>query len=316
MRRVREACWRLSDLAAWPLENLCQALRGRGLDRRPGAPPIFIIGPPRSGTTLLYQIMVTALRTAYFTNFVARFPHAPLLALQVSRRLLDADRCGAFRSHHGMTQGWAGPHEGGDFWYRWFPRGLHVYVGPGELPPEKLQHLRTTVTRLAAAAARPMLFKNTYNTMRVAPLLEAFPRAALLVCRRDPVDTAQSILNSRVRTRGRKEGWWALPPREIDGLLDHPYWDQVVEQVYYSYKQIDADRALAPAQFLDVDYATLCEDPAGTLARITRFLTERRIPVERRADALPEGFRPSRGQQVDNDDYARIRAKVKELWGE
>lgn len=316
MRRLREACWRLSDLLAWPLEILWQGLKGRQYDRRPSYPPIFIIGPPRSGTTLLYQIMVTGLRTAYFTNFVARFPHAPVLAMQASRRLLDAAHREEFRSHHGMTKGWTGPHEGGQFWYRWFPRGEHVYVAAGQISPETLHRLRLTVTRLSAACGRPMLFKNTFNTMRIAPLLEAFPTACFLVSRRDPIDTAQSILNSRVRALGQKEGWWALPPREIDALRDHPYWDQVVEQVYYSYKQIEADREIARERFLDVDYTSLCRDPGDTREEIVGFLADQGIMLERRPAALPEGFRPSAGQQVDDEDYARIRAKVAELWGE
>ena len=36
--------------------------------------PVFIIGPPRSGTTLLYQVLVARYTFGYFSNWMARFP--------------------------------------------------------------------------------------------------------------------------------------------------------------------------------------------------------------------------------------------------
>ncbi len=41
--------------------------------------PVFLIGPPRAGTTLLYQVLVKAFRFNYVTNIHAHFLRTPVL---------------------------------------------------------------------------------------------------------------------------------------------------------------------------------------------------------------------------------------------
>ena len=41
----------------------------------PGLFPIFIIGAPRSGSTLLYQLLVKHTRVGYISNLMSLFPH-------------------------------------------------------------------------------------------------------------------------------------------------------------------------------------------------------------------------------------------------
>lgn len=98
----------------------------------PGLPPVFIIGAPRSGTTLLYQVMAARFQVAYSTNFLAMFYKASILGMALSQKLHggDSSEPNTFQSHHGSTAGHAGPYEAGEFWYRWFPRGWHIYVAP------------------------------------------------------------------------------------------------------------------------------------------------------------------------------------------
>ena len=46
------------------------------VDFKPNAPIIFIVGLPRSGTTLVYQYLVHRLKVSYFTNGVGSYPRA------------------------------------------------------------------------------------------------------------------------------------------------------------------------------------------------------------------------------------------------
>ena len=43
-------------------------------------PPTFIVGPPRSGTLILYQLLCKHFQFGYINNFVANWPKAPLIA--------------------------------------------------------------------------------------------------------------------------------------------------------------------------------------------------------------------------------------------
>jgi hypothetical protein len=47
----------------------------------PRLPIVFVMGPPRSGTTLLALSLIRALRVAYIPNLTALFPRAPIEAL-------------------------------------------------------------------------------------------------------------------------------------------------------------------------------------------------------------------------------------------
>ena len=48
--------------------------------RDPSVPLLFIVGVPRSGTTLLYQLMCTHLDVGYVSNAMARWWMAPISA--------------------------------------------------------------------------------------------------------------------------------------------------------------------------------------------------------------------------------------------
>lgn len=278
-------------------------------------PPVFIIGSPRSGTTLLYQILLQRYHFAYFSNFMAKFYKIPVFAFWFSNVILNSKKHPVdFESFYGQTATLMGPHEAGRFWYRWFPQGDHIYVPPGTTSESKLQELRQEILAMSAIAKAPVLVKNTYNSMRIAPIIEAFPESCFIVLNRDPLDTAQSILKGRIKFTGHKEQWWALPPKEIDKIRDHPYWEQVVEQVYYVYEQIAHDKArFGIERFYDVEYEKLCKETHDTLKNIASFLRSQGVEL-RPHGAVPEQFHFSTGQKVGQEDYRLIKEKLEELW--
>lgn len=278
-------------------------------------PIIFIVGPPRSGTTLLYQVLVQSLDLAYFTNFSAAFAWAPMIGFWIARRLRGKDTP-SYQSDFGKTAGWWGPHEAGRFWYRWFPSGLHVYSPVGQLSTAEMRALRQEVASIVAAGGRPVVFKNTYNSMRIGALAEAFPEAVFLQMKRDPVDIAQSILTSRIHVNDDKSRWWSLPPKEIDEIKDKPYPEQIAKQVFYVYRQIEADRSrLGDRRFMDVEYKELCRAPAAVVEAIQSFLADRDIEADRIGDP-PAEFPFSGGQKVNDEEYRELQSLTAELWAE
>ena len=46
----------------------------------------FVLGPPRSGTTLLYELLLTRFRFAYFSNLAHRFYRTPVAASRLGLR--------------------------------------------------------------------------------------------------------------------------------------------------------------------------------------------------------------------------------------
>ena len=84
-------------------------------------PLIYIVGAPRSGTTLLSQVVSRFLDVGYINNLIARFWRRPSVGIHLSRLVLGGGGREqiAFESEHGTTPGAAGPHEFGYFWRHW-----------------------------------------------------------------------------------------------------------------------------------------------------------------------------------------------------
>lgn len=278
-------------------------------------PTIWIIGPPRSGTTLLYQVLVKRYKVAYISNFAVLFYKAPIFATWVANLLFSRQEAvKKFKSNYGKTTNWLGPHEAGPFWYRWFPRGDYVYVPPGSISQDELNSFKKEIIGLAHLEKAPVVFKNVYNSMRIAPIIETFPNACFLVCRRDPLDTAQSILNGRVKLYDDKSKWMGVPPKEIDAIKNHPYWQQVAEQVYFTYQQIETDKQnYGSDRFFEVDYEQLCKNPHQLLQQLEVFFALNNIRLKKIGD-LPISFPFSTGKQVDDENYQLIQQAIEKLW--
>ena len=91
----------------------------------PRYPMVFIIGAPRSGTTLLSQLLSSSGLFGYINNFIARFWTAPTLGALIYKTVLDHECRGnsSLQSHLGVTENLHEPHEFGYFWRRWFHFG-------------------------------------------------------------------------------------------------------------------------------------------------------------------------------------------------
>ena len=76
--------------------------------------PIFIVGLPRSGSTLLVQLLIAKLRLGYATNLMARFWGRPAFGVALNRALsTDPGAISVSDSVYGQTQGYEGHHEFG-----------------------------------------------------------------------------------------------------------------------------------------------------------------------------------------------------------
>ena len=105
-------------------------------------PNIFIIGAPRSGTTLLSQLITFVLDIGYINNFIARFWEAPLQGIRLSNIINTNLRQISFNSTHGVTSNLNGPHEFGYYWTASFrnDKRRENYSGRGSQAFESPDH--------------------------------------------------------------------------------------------------------------------------------------------------------------------------------
>lgn len=85
-----DALWRAGlGVLVTPLDVMLSGREQSLFDRQvePDSPCVFIVGAPRSGTTLVYQVLAHVLRVSYFTNVTDLFPRSPITATRYSQSL-------------------------------------------------------------------------------------------------------------------------------------------------------------------------------------------------------------------------------------
>ena len=262
-RARKDVLFRVNRMIA-PLETI-GSRAGDPLTHR----PIFVVGPPRSGTTLLVQVVIAACEVGYFSNLMNALWGAPSLAARLTEAL---GRRGPddFQSDLGNTPQWLGFSEAPNYWLRFFPRRPHC-LDVGDVPPADLARLRAAVRRLVGAFGKPVVFKTIENLGRLRAIAAALPEALFLVSQRDPLAIGHSLLEAR-RKRASYEEWLSFEPPGIDELKRRPPHEQVLETILRSYELLRADAAaIGRERFLDVRYDELCSSPHAGVARVAAF---------------------------------------------
>ena len=243
---------------------------------RPAAelPIIYLVGLPRSGTTLLSQLVSRHLEVGYINNLVARFWLRPSVGIRLSKALLGGDRREAIElaSTYAVTGDVVGPHEFGYFWRHWF----NLDVEPTHhLTPDAVQRidkdgLRNALEReILAEFGAPVVFKNVGCGFHPHFLTALHARSLFVMIRRNLHDVAASILNARQQRYGSYSAWWSLKPSTYEAILriDDP-GRQVARQVKDCLSEMQAELVRPTVNTLYVDYEDLCRAPMNVLEDI------------------------------------------------
>lgn len=309
-RRMRRQAFRLLAL----LERFAPR------DPRLQFSPTFIVGPPRSGSTLTRQLVAWGLPTCHFTNLVAGsryvlkypLPFAGALLVRSLHGSPPADRRyrrGPFRNEYGNVPGASAPAESELIWGDWFGT-RYGPVDPADLSEEQIARIRRAVAVTEQVFGLPFVNKTSTLSLRIRALARIFPTALFIEVVRDPLDTAQSLFRARST---QYPGWLGARPAECEPVKGKSLRRQVCEQVHYVERRIArARRALGEDRFLSVHYQDICRNPESELDRIAAFMSDGGAPV-RRIRPVPSSFRFSHGCKIDPSDYEALRRCLREV---
>ena len=273
-------------------------------------PPIFIIGAPRSGTTLLYKVLIEKLNFGYMSNFNAQFYSIPIVSTWLFKKLINIPDKKGYEFEYGFIPGLTSPSEFGEFWYQWLPKGKNIYVAPLQTHIKDLKEIRVTIGGISYINKSSVIFKNVYNSMRIAPICEAMPNSCFIVCKRDYKETAFSILNARKKITPDYRNWWSLPPKEIDSLFQLDYAEQIAGQIYYTYHQIDTDKLrYGNDKFLEIKYEEFCRDVPAAIEIIRYFLEKNGTTIEYKGD-VPKTFEVRKTKDLSNKERKKIFSAI------
>ncbi|MCK0103897.1 sulfotransferase [Pseudohalocynthiibacter sp. F2068] len=288
------------------VHTILSPLEARLIERYKEAqwPHVFIVGAPRSGTSLFYELLVTRYRFAFFSNLAHRFYKTPVAASWCGRSIIQ-NRKSQFRSNYGHISGWSAPNEGGQIWQRWFEDG--PWTDESALPNLPSAEIRATLAAMSRVFDAPFVNKNVMHSNRLRLLQTLFPDCLILEMRRDPTETVRSIIRAQLREKGpilNDDQWWSVQPSNAGGA---DLIERACLQVTGVADDIARDTGLMGRKnHLAVDYSGLCADPSLMLDQVETFLSSNGVPMERRQD-IQEHFPAPRSKPLDLEIETRIR---------
>jgi hypothetical protein len=279
-------CWaRAMAINSQSLQNsifhqMDQRQLGTDLARVQIAPPIFILGHWRQGTTHLHNLLATDLRFGFPNNYQALFPSTFLTAERLHSRAVDFllpkrrpmdnvewtmrspqedEFAICIASFLSPCMSWVLPQRR-DYYDRYLTMEGVSAVEVGQWR----QTLSEFLKKLTWKIRRPLVLKSPPHTARIRLLLDLFPGAKFIHIHRHPYQVFPSA---------RRTFAVNLELHRLQALEWDDFDDWTLLQYSRMYDAFFAERSLIPAgQFYEIGFAQLEADPIGALEQLYRVL--------------------------------------------
>ncbi|MCA9034979.1 MAG: sulfotransferase [Planctomycetaceae bacterium] len=302
-------------IASRPLDALLAGREARTIsaNKSSGQPVLLLVGAPRSGTTLAYQVLSRYLDVSYFSNLTSFFPRSPISGSQMFGWLARQHRAD-FDNFYGQTAGLSGPNDGFAIWNQWL--GDDRFAPRTDLSSDELRSMCQFFDTWTATFGKPFLNKNNRNTSCLDQLCLAIPNARCIVIRRNPVLVAQSLIKAREQVQGDKNVGWGLKAHENAASEDRlAYVDDVCDQIVQIEQELDEQLSRIPSdRVVEVTYEGFCENPIAALREIVSQIPQVRL----REDLIEAELKPFRVSSVislTSDEHRRVLRRLEHYSG-
>ena len=230
--------------------------------------PIFIVGVPRSGTTLLYRLLGQHPSLAWFSkNTLKKFLTEDFLqAIYLRRRVFGLRNIpyplDSFNNRFFSTL--ETPGEFGDLW-------RNVFVGDWnpKISEKNLEVLKKTIVDiLNEKQKKRFLSKYPRNSIWIPMINKCFPNSKFVHIIRDGRDVVNSMLR---RSKENPSEYFGIPlksseKKEMNQIEKHAtQWIQVIKEIKNSFENLNK------GQFIEIRYEDLVQFPKENLDKITKF---------------------------------------------
>lgn len=212
--------------------------------------PIFVVGMPRSGTTLFQRVVTVHPDLCTTTRETRDFPTSVFMS-RLMRLLGKTDK----------------PGEAGLIWDKFLSHD-HDVMEAADVTEHARRFYRAMLdAHLELYDTSGFLARYPPNGLRMPYLKEIFPDAQFVHIVRDGRAVCESLIRMRKRDVTLEDWWGSRPPswKELERLppmesVAHQ-WVEVVRRI------VEAGSALPPGCYTELKYEELTGDPAGSLER-------------------------------------------------
>lgn len=277
---------RLLDRAL--LNGIERAKFSRDFSGIPIVKPIFIVGLPRSGTTLLYNLLCAHESAAFITNSMNSFTDA-VCAIEWLRKTFHLNIRGERFLADSIDTDFGSPSEPIMFWAKWFGRdveALHWQERRGrDFTPTQIDAVKRDFKKILfcfGGAGRRLVFKYPVMQTELRMLQDMFPDAKFIHILRDGRDVAHSLVklyrlsNDQLRKIDHPTVKHIIPYPRVERLKDYleTYGPESVECTARVWR--DAIELVSSVRgdlhsFFEVRHESIVRDPTAELRRIFEF---------------------------------------------
>ena len=239
------------------------------LNQEETVPTLHVIGAPRSGTTLMTQLLATSLDVGYINNLIAAFWSVPLYGIRLSKKLLNDKQDSSFSAQYGRTTGISEPHEFGYFWSKLLDYRNMIPKTESEASRIDWNNVAKVLKNINHEFGVPTVYKSFLLGLHIREIQKVMPKSIFIFLNRDPVQNAISVYEMRLNLFGRADEWNSLLPKEYEELKSRPIPEQVAGQVHYVNEVFKRQTSYAlPNTVINVSYEQLCKNPADEIEKI------------------------------------------------
>lgn len=198
------------------------------LVKKNNLPIIFLVGPPRSGSSFFYNLIIKNFELDYVSNleyFFYKYPFFSIKVGNISKKLIKSSL--NFKSSFGLSGGLNSPSENGLFWEDYCGiRDNQTRINSKKLNINTIRYIfyyrKKYINKVLINKFSAIIFFHKY-------LNKIFNQKIFIGIKRDPYQTALSILEARKKINGSINIPWSfLPEKTLD--FSNPI-DQVCYQV-------------------------------------------------------------------------------------
>jgi hypothetical protein len=253
-------------------------------------PCVMIVGPPRSGSTVVYQVLARTIPCVYFSNTHSLFPN--YASGWMKRRALFGANLRGCKNYYGYSASLFDTNEGNQI-----IAALIKENADRKIIRERFAKL---IAVMQATHYQPFIFKNVRGYPYLMRIKEAIPEIIFLRIKRNREDVIQSVV-SAYHELGT---FHPIPDSLRISNIREPV-EFAVRQILEIEKTIDAQREkIEKDSWLEWSYEDFCLNPWPMVERLASDYLD--INTSRlRKDALP-ALRISKRVKVKANEAKRI----------
>ena len=268
-------------------------------------PTLFIIGAPRSGTTILLQWIASLGMFSYPSNFLTRFAFSPYIGALVQNMIFDKkfDFHGDFSdiqsdinfsSDLGKSKGALATNEFQHFFRNYMKNPDPSYIDQPELENVDWNGIRSGIASVESVFGKPFVTKATMLQFNIDRLFKSMTNSIFLYIERQPIYNIQSILIAREKYYNDRNAWWSVCPKEYYSLKKLDYYHQIAGQVYFTNKSIvDNLKKIPDSNQIKIKYEYFCKDPESVF-------NELKIKFSNNGYIIDHKYTGAKGFEVSN----------------